>query len=53
MKLQLQIGKSNPSKSCVQQPDPESKEKRQGDKVPKLGTMEYLFNIYLIPDDLL
>ena len=32
MKLQLQIGKSNPSKSCVQPPDSESKEKRQGDK---------------------
>ena len=32
MKLQLQIDKSNPSKSCVQPPDPASKEKRQGDK---------------------
>ena len=27
-----QVGKSNPSKSCVQPPDPASKEKRQGDK---------------------
>ena len=32
MKLQLQKGKSNPSKSCVKPPDPASKEKRQGDK---------------------